>query len=184
MTVQVDFFRQSGNPGTSELTTNSNFMRVPGHYSAETFYLHPIRRLEKANPTPIQYSYNNYIYVKLSGTYGTLKRPRFKVVVPSMGNNNAKTKMRFMCGLRNSYEIPKDSFDGTLMFKDAGTYYFYPSMSPDQNINAEYQGEFNNNEISYTNYLVTQLLLDTNDFEPEILPEIKIYFEIDEIFND
>ena len=181
MALTIEIFEDSGaltlGHGTTRIITDNIGWKSSGLDETNHFVFYPLRRPDSG----FTYSFIKYNYFKISGTYAKASRPRIIVTYPEP-NTGVGAKVYYK--LTNTYAVPTNAFDGSLMYLPDGR--LYPRMSTvGPEAATTYSQYLTGNTTYYTEYFVTQLFVHTEDYaDPELLycniisPLIK--FEVDE----
>lgn len=193
MTLQIEIFKSTGNPETSEIITNNNFKSSGLANSQSAYWTVPVRRPE--DPELLTYSFTNIIYGKFSGTWSQFRRPRWVIDIPNLitesnvppqdeveydTNDEAlfTGSTKLFLGRRDIYVPPTNDIDGTLQYHNNKSLVLYPNTSTGGPGSATSHNQFwNGNTTGYTDYLYMQLVVERsalNNIEP-----IKITFQVD-----
>ena len=160
----IELFESTGAIEAQEVTTNKNHKSTGQPSSVAQYYLYPVRRPGDGSGVLLTSSFTNNLFAKVSGVYSKIRRPRWKIEVPNL----AEGKIKLFYAMRDSYTKPHEAFDGSLTFLGAGTTYLFPrtgSVSP--STTTEYEYQYINNATFFTDYLVTQILVEQNDDDDE-----------------
>lgn len=167
MTITCELYQDSGavvsSHGTTRISVDNIGWKSSGLDETYSYVYYPIRR-----PTtdPFTYSYMQYTYAKISGTYVKGRAPRFTI----SGNINGSppsgyvgtTGVRLYYKLTSTYAEPTNTWDGTLIFIPSGsTITLYPKINTaGPEAAGGYVFPLAANTTYYTQYLVTQLAVE------------------------
>lgn len=179
MAIKIEIFERTGSASspTDELVTNMNWKSQSVNDSINKYYYFPVRL---PDGTLANYSVPKYLYAKISGTYTGAKRVRWRLV----GNPdpNRDKGNRVMWNTADAYATPQPIISGGLMTlsNTADTIIIpklstsgpdgAPALTPNLAANTTY----------YTNFLVTQFMVDNSSASVGNSEEIGVYLILDE----
>lgn len=158
MSVNVQIFEETGaiaggrGSVVTEIT-NLNWKKTSD--PTAVYYLNPVRR--PTYHTDETFSYQRYIFFKVSGTYQYLKN--FRILVTPTAAPQADLCQLFY-KMTDTYAVPTNTFDGSMLFgiEDDGTLQLNPMISTNSpNLAVSRPKIMGPNQTFYTNYLVTQM---------------------------
>jgi hypothetical protein len=152
MAINIQLFEDTGAITNGHGTTRTQVLEANLKDSddpAQVYYLNPIVRPVAANGELVTFSYNRYLYWKISGSYNKIKN--VKIIT---GGSEWPATWQIYWKLSNLYAPPINSYDGSLTLADSALT-LYPNLS---SVGPE-QAHTRNVSMSgdcYTQYLVLQ----------------------------
>lgn len=188
MTLNVEFYQDTGpkvsNHGTTRVSVNNIGWKSNGLDETNSYVFYPINRSDTGDT---HWCYTQYTYVKISGTYPAASRPKFYISGAIDGaapdGHVGTNKVRLFYKLTNEYNPPSGNIDGSLIYLPPGvTQVLYPMMSDvGPEMATSYIQHCSGNTTYYTQYLVTQLLVEPGTkFDYGNVGELHVKFTIDE----
>lgn len=169
MAITIQLYQDTGavvsGHGTTRIPVTNIGWKSNGTDETNSYVFYPINRPEDV-ATPFGYSFKQYHYIKISGAYPAGSRLRFNI---SGGVNATRPagyegsgSARLFYKLTNTYQVPDDTFDGSMIFLPSGTtQMIYPTVSTTgPEAATSYIKHLAQDTTYYTQYLVTQLFVD------------------------
>lgn len=167
MTITCELYQDSGavvsSHGATRISVDNIGWKSSGLDETYSYVYYPIRR---PTTSPFSYSYTQYTYGKVSGTYVNGRAPRFVI----SGNVNGSPPLgyagtsgvRLYYKITSTYAAPTNTWDGSLIFIPGGSSLtLYPKINT---TGPEAAGSYTHpllaNTTYYTQYLVTQLVVE------------------------
>lgn len=173
MAIKIEVFERTGSASSpiDELVTNMNWKSQSVNDSINKYYYFPVRL---PNGTLANYSVPKYIYAKISGTYAKAKRVRWKL----SGSNDEGN--RIMWNTSDVYATPQPQMMDGLM-NVPGEMLIVPKLSTTSpTASPILRQELSTNTTYYTNFLVTQLMVDSFAASVGNTQELGVYLILDE----
>lgn len=173
MAIKIEIFERTGSASspTDELVTNMNWKSQSVNDSINKYYYFPIKL---PDGSLANYSVPKYLYAKISGTYTGAKRVRWKL----SGTNDQGN--RVMWNISDLYATPVPQIMGGLSYMPGDVLVVpklstsgpdgAPALTPNLAANTTY----------YTNFLVTQFMVDNSSASVGNSEEIGVYLILDE----
>lgn len=188
MTLNVEFYQDTGptvsDHGTTRVSVNNIGWKSNGLDESHSYVFYPVNRSIAGAQT---WCYTQYTYVKVSGTFPAAGRPKFYISGAVDGaapeGHIGTNKIRLFYKLTNVYAPPSALMDGSLIYLPPGvTQVLYPMMSGvGPELATSYIQHLTGNTTYYTQYLVTQLLVEPGtNFDYGNIGELHVKFTIDE----
>lgn len=163
----IEIYEITGNlPGTATKVNNINFKNSSA--VASKYWQYPLRRMEtnrKLDEHLIRYSYNKYVFFKVSST-GKMKNFKMNVSIDSdddwpfgvqENQGNLATKSELYYKMTNTYQIPTSELDGSLTWVKDREIELYPMFSTTGYANAtSHIITLEANTVYYSNLFVFQ----------------------------
>lgn len=175
MAITIQIYERTGPSGspTDTLVTNMNWKSQSLNDDLYKYYYFPVRI---PTSTLANYSVPKYLYARISGSYASAKRVRWKLVGPRDPGG------RILFGTSDSYATPTPTIAGNLttLGNDIESI-IVPKLStvgPTSGLSS--LSELATNTTYYTNFLVTQFMLDSTASSVGNSEEIGVLLILDE----
>ena len=181
MTIAIDLYEDSGavlsGHGTTRIAVDNIGWKSSGLDETNSFAYYPVRR---PDGVPFTYSYQKYNFFRISGTHAKATRP---VIIITGADLLLADQMRLHYKLSSTYEEATGGIDGSLMYLN-NTIRIYPKLSTigPEDTGASYIQYLTSGTTYYTQYLVTQLLVESSSVYQN-LPEVTVGLYLQEFEN-
>lgn len=159
MAITIELYERTGPAGSpvDTLVTNMNWKSHSLNDNLYKYYYYPIR-LPETSPT--NQSVPKYLYAKISGTYASARRVRWKL------SGQADVGTRVLVGTSATYTTPQANLSLTGILstlpEDNKPIYVIPRLSlTSPTSSPTFTPELASNTTYYTDFLVTQFLIDS-----------------------
>lgn len=157
MAITIEIYERTGPAGspTDELVTNMNWKSQSVNDSLNKYFYFPIKL---PNGTMANYSVPKYLFAKISGTFAGAKRVRWKITNPTHDQG-----ARVMWNTADVYATPQPSIKGDLTaIANASEVLIVPKLSTSGPTSGlALTPSLAANTTYYTNFLVTQFMVDS-----------------------
>lgn len=191
MAINVEIYEDSGaiyNGNRGTLRTSVNNIGYKNTPEAENAVQYPLSPIGRPLTSGLSFSCQKYNFLKWSGTYTKVSRPRIVItnnideIVSGYTCTTIKTRLYYK--LTNMYNPADSNIDGSLIYVPTGqTITVYPRTSTTgPEAATSYSQYYNANTTYYTEYLVTKLVVEYtgNDLDFGNLGSLKFKFVVDE----
>lgn len=174
MSITIEIYERTGPAGsfTDRLVNNSNWKSESLPDNLYKYYYYPIR-IPQSSPFS-QYSVPTYIYAKITGTYKQIRRLRWSIDgKPGLGD--------LRIGQSHVYKTPVAQPTEGVYFQEKESTLSFPCVSttsPQTAIN--HLRTLGPNQTYFTNFLITQFYIGSDDTEVGNTEPVEITFLFDE----